>query len=80
MCVCKALHNHTNETHLRALAIIFVLAGERRLVEAFHHLPDSLSGVRQHGPQGYAWHTEVQVKRGAGGKEKDGKRVHGHSR
>ena len=53
---------HTNEdthtpthTHLSTLAVVFVLAGECRLIEPLHNLSDPLGGVGQHGPQGYTW-------------------------
>lgn len=48
------VRTHIN-THLCALAIVFVLAGERRLVKPLHHLADALGGVSQHGSQRHTW-------------------------
>lgn len=49
-------------TNLCSLSIVFVLAGERRLVKPLHHLTDTLGGVGQHGSQRHTWEKKGGVR------------------
>ncbi len=54
----STLWNKNKSTHLGSLSIIFILAGERCLIETFHYLTNPFSRVSQHGPQGHTCKTQ----------------------